>query len=75
MVWIFLLFGCGSEGGDNGAPPAPLKTCSDFPIQEQAQAYFDANGGSPSNNFDRLDDDHDGIACEHLPHAQGAPTL
>ena len=38
--------------------------CKDFRSQEEAQAYFDAQGpGDP----DRLDRDNDGIACETLP--------
>lgn len=42
------------------------KDCKDFATQAQAQAYFNAKGGSPSNNVDDLDRDHDGIACESL---------
>lgn len=40
------------------------KDCPDFPNHEAAQAYFIAKGGSPTNNVDRLDRDHDGLACE-----------
>ena len=43
------------------------KDCSDFATQEKAQVYFESKGGSPTNNVDRLDADHDGIACESLP--------
>lgn len=43
------------------------KDCSDFATQAAAQSYFEAGGGSPSYNFDRLDSDHDGMACESLP--------
>lgn len=43
------------------------KDCSDFAIHAEAQAYFESKGGSPTNNIDRLDSDHDGIACESLP--------
>jgi micrococcal nuclease len=43
------------------------KDCSDFSSQSEAQRYFEAKGGSPSNNVDGLDRDHDGIACESLP--------
>jgi len=43
------------------------KDCADFATHSQAQAYFNANGGGPSNNFDNLDADHDGRACEALP--------
>jgi len=38
--------------------------CPDFATQTEAQDYFDSQGGSPSNNVDRLDRDRDGIACE-----------
>lgn len=50
--------------------PAPHqdKDCKDFNTHAEAQAYFDANGGSKTNNFDRLDgNDRDGIVCEKLP--------
>jgi hypothetical protein len=54
------------------APPPPAssggdKNCSDFATHAEAQSYFDSKGGSPSNNVDGLDADHDGIACESLP--------
>ncbi len=42
------------------------KDCADFTTQAEAQAYFEAGGGSPTYNFDRLDSDHDGEACESL---------
>ncbi len=51
--------GSASSGGD--------KNCSDFATHADAQAYFNGKGGSPSNNVDGLDRDHDGIACETLP--------
>lgn len=42
--------------------------CGDFATHAEAQAYFDSQGGSASNNVDRLDgSDHDGIVCESLP--------
>ena len=54
--------------------PAPRATareadrnCPDFPDQAAAQHFFTSHGGSPANNFDDLDADHDGIACESLP--------
>lgn len=43
------------------------RDCGDFSTHSEAQAYFQAKGGSPSNNVDRLDRDRDGIACETLP--------
>lgn len=48
-----------SGGGD--------KDCKDFATHAEAQSYFISKGGSPTNNVDRLDADHDGIACESLP--------
>lgn len=42
------------------------RNCSDFSSQEEAQAYFDSNGGSASNNVDGLDADNDAIPCEEL---------
>jgi hypothetical protein len=52
-----------------GAPRATAAdaNCSDFGDQAAAQRYFDAHGGSPSNDVDGLDGDHDGIACESNP--------
>lgn len=65
---------CGglSEGNNSSAMSLPAanpndKDCSDFNYQAEAQAYFEAGGGSPTYNFDRLDSDHDGVACESLP--------
>jgi LPXTG-motif cell wall-anchored protein len=47
------------------------KDCRDFATQEEAQEYLTAQGGGPAANVDRLDDDHDGVACEALPPAPG----
>jgi hypothetical protein len=41
------------------------KDCSDFNSWRQAQHYYKAHGG-PRHDPDRLDADHDGIACEDL---------
>lgn len=43
------------------------KDCSDFSTHAEAQSYFNSKGGSSSINVDRLDNDHDGVACESLP--------
>ncbi|OGG41600.1 hypothetical protein A2837_00200 [Candidatus Kaiserbacteria bacterium RIFCSPHIGHO2_01_FULL_46_22] len=43
------------------------KDCADFATQAAAQSYFEANGGSSTYNYDRLDSDADGTACESLP--------
>ncbi len=57
------------------APPAAAdRDCADFATQAQAQAHFEAGGGSPRYNFDRLDADGDGIACELLPVGSLGPT-
>ena len=57
------------------AAPAALaqadKDCVDFSSQAEAQAYFEANGGSPTNNVDNLDADHDGQACEAFDYGGG----
>lgn len=45
--------------------------CPDFPTQGAAQEYFDSRGGSPTNNVDNLDADHDGVACERNPGGGG----
>ncbi len=47
--------------------------CRDFRTHEEAQAYFEARGGSRTNNVDRLDEDRDGIACELLPRGGTVP--
>jgi len=47
--------------------------CEDFASQAAAQAYFEANGGSASNNFDDLDRNNNGVACEdQVGYADGA---
>ncbi len=53
-------------GGPGSTSPGD-KDCSDFSTQAQAQSFFHAHGGSPSYNYDGLDGDHDGKACESLP--------
>ena len=50
-----------------GPAAAADKDCDDFTTQQRAQVYFEGKGGSSANNVDRLDNDHDGIACEALP--------
>lgn len=39
--------------------------CDDFATPQDAQDYFINNGGSPTNNVEGLDRDHDGNACEY----------
>lgn len=45
-------------------PPKDDKGCSDFFDREDAQKYFEAQGG-PSRDPDKLDLDKDGRACEN----------
>ena len=63
----FLTLGFAASAGGQSSD----KDCADFNTQEQAQDYFEENGGSPSNNVDLLDADGDGIACEDLPSGGG----
>ncbi len=58
--------GSGSVSGGSSNSSGD-KDCKDFSSHAQAQAFFAGRGGSPSNNVDRLDNDHDGLACESLP--------
>jgi hypothetical protein len=58
----------GSVGRPGGTGPGGQ---GDFSSQAEAQAYFEANGGSPSNNVDNLDADHDGQACEAFDYGGG----
>jgi endonuclease YncB( thermonuclease family) len=48
------------------AASARDRDCGDFATQASAQDYFIALGG-PAADPDRLDGDHDGIACESNP--------
>lgn len=48
-------------------PNGPDRDCPDFDTQEEAQEFFIAAGG-PQKDPHRLDSDHDGVACEKLPH-------
>lgn len=41
--------------------------CSDFPSAEAAWDYWDHMNYSKTKDPERLDADHDGIACEDLP--------
>jgi hypothetical protein len=42
------------------------KDCADFGSQRAAQIFFLKHGG-PRHDPDRLDADHDGVACEDNP--------
>ncbi|MDO8557271.1 MAG: excalibur calcium-binding domain-containing protein [Candidatus Jorgensenbacteria bacterium] len=40
--------------------------CANFATHEEAQAFFESNGG-PARDPHKLDQDKDGVACETLP--------
>lgn len=42
------------------------KNCSDFATQEEAQIFFESQGG-PQEDYHNLDKNRDGVACESLP--------
>ena len=46
-----------------GIGVTPDRACRGFSSQQEAQEFFEAN--KPGDRH-RLDDDNDGIACEHL---------
>ena len=73
VVVIFSLYGCGEETKGSSISHTNKK-CSDFVTQGEAQKYFNDNGGNTKNNFDGLDNDHDGIACEELPKQAPSPV-
>jgi hypothetical protein len=50
--------------GSNGQDDVDMD-CADFRHQAEAQRYFEDDSGSARENVDRLDPNHDGIACEH----------
>lgn len=42
------------------------RDCNDFDTHEEAQRFFDSEGG-PEFDYHNLDRDGDGVACESLP--------
>lgn len=62
-----ILSGCGGGGDDGKSSGSSKLVCANFQYQESAQ---DALKGGAS----QLDADHDGIACESLPHRPSANT-
>ncbi len=55
--------------GPSGGPNKPISeiNCSDFPTHAAAQQWFEAHGGSPTNDVAGLDRNRDGQACTSLP--------
>jgi hypothetical protein len=60
--------GVGPFVGIASAAPAAHTTCGSYQYQEDAQAALQAGGHGS------LDGDHDGIACESLPHRGSSST-
>lgn len=58
------------------AAPASAQDCdcADFGSQAEAQAYFEAGGGSPSYNYNNLDANNNGVACEDYDYSGGGGT-
>ncbi len=50
----------------SGIAPIGDQDCGDFATQDQAQAFFESQGG-PASNPHQLDQNGDGVACESLP--------
>ena len=46
------------------------KDCKDFASQAEAQAWFEAHGGSAAHNVANLDRNRNGIACEAYPYGR-----
>lgn len=56
-----------STSGSGPDKPVSQVNCSDFPTHAAAQNWFDAHGGSATNDVAGLDGNGDGIACQSLP--------
>jgi hypothetical protein len=57
---------CDEPGAfEGGGPSAGASKCVTFAgDQVAAQEWFEANGGSASNDYQRMDTNHNGIACD-----------
>ena len=53
--------------------PKDTHNCSDFDNWQEAQSFYESEGG-PGSDPHNLDGNDDGIACESLPGAPGNPT-
>ncbi len=71
--------GAPGKGSTSNPEPTPTpkrkdtRNCSDFDTWEEAQAFFESEGG-PASDPHNLDGNDDGIACQSLPGAPGNPT-
>jgi Excalibur calcium-binding domain len=61
VLAVLLVWGLPSPASAHGD-----KDCKDFRSQRAAQIFFLKHGG-PRRDPDRLDADHDGVACEDNP--------
>ena len=68
-----LVAACVGLAAPTPATAAADRDCGDFSTQQQAQSFFEANGG-PSSDPHQLDGDGDGKACEDLPCPCGSGT-
>lgn len=57
-IWFIYIY-------NTDKPTIDDKDCSDFSSQQDAQRFFESEGG-PRNDYHRLDGDGDGVACESL---------
>ena len=65
LLLISSLWACSSDDGSL----CPDASCADYTTQQQAQSAFDDD----PECLGELDNDNDGIACEHLP-VSGVPS-
>ena len=67
-----------SKSSSNPTPtpasgPQDTHNCSDFSTWQEAQSFYESEGG-PSSDTHNLDGNDDGVACQSLPGAPRAPT-
>jgi len=68
MFVLFMVLGflaLAAPAGAQEGPSAGASKCTDFNSdQAAAQAYFEAGGGSATTNYEGMDEDGNGIACD-----------
>jgi hypothetical protein len=62
-----LTFLCLATGAQPAGAHRADRDCPEFPNQAAAQRFFVSHGGSRTYDFDDLDGNGDGIACNDLP--------
>jgi hypothetical protein len=64
-LFALMIVAMSSPASAQDGPSAGPSNCVKFSgDQAAAQAYFEAGGGSANNNYEGLDDDGNGIACD-----------